>query len=284
MKTLSILGIVFSASIMPSALLGQTVAAKVYQFDNASALAGATILLVDSSGVVQRSAVTDSAGSVVLHAPFVGMFSLRLRRIGWHLVHEPEVMLAAGAVANLDLVARETAVELDPIAITVDGVETFVPPRLRRFYERRARGRGWFLTAEDLEKRNPMRITHALSMIPGVRLYTVDGHHMTVRMNTAIGMFGFNASGRRDTDAPAGRNKIPGCPPLLYLDGLPLGDTDGMLDTIVFPHEVAGIEVYRRASELPAEFSGSRSGCGVIVIWTKRAPRAARRDAPARQE
>lgn len=277
MKTLSILGIVFSAGIMPSALLGQTVAAKVYQFDNASALAGATILLVDSSGVVQRSAVTDSTGSVVLRAPFVGMFSLRLRRIGWHLVHEPEVMLAAGAVADLDLVAREIAVELDPIAITVDGVEMFVPPRLRGFYRRRARGRGWFLTAEDLETRNPMRITHALSMIPGVRLYTVDGSHMTVRMNTAMGMFGSNAS-------PAGGNKIPGCPPLLYLDGTPIGGIDDMLDTIVFPHEVAGIEVYRRASELPAEFSGSRSGCGVIVIWTKRGPPAARRDAPARQE
>ena len=34
-KTLSILGIVFSASIMPAALFGQTVAAKVYQFGNA---------------------------------------------------------------------------------------------------------------------------------------------------------------------------------------------------------------------------------------------------------
>ncbi len=273
MKTLSILGIVFSASIMPSALLGQTVAAKVYQFGNASALAGATILLVDSSGVVQRSAVTDSAGSVVLRAPFVGMFSLRLRLIGWHLVQEPEVMLAAGAVAELDLVAREIAVELDPIAITVDEV---VPPGLRGFYRRRARGRGWFFTAEDIEKRNPMRISHTLSMIPGVRLYTVDGSHMTVRMNTAIGMFGVNTSG--------GGSQVPGCPPLLYLDGTPIGGIDDMLDTIVFPHEVAGIEVYRRASELPAEFSGSRSGCGVIVIWTKRGPPAARRDAPARQE
>ena len=153
----------------------------------------------------------------------------------------------------------------------------FVPSGLRGFYRRRARGRGWVLTAEDLETRNPMRITHALSMIPGVRLYTVDGSHMTVRMNTAMGMFGSNAS-------PAGGNKIPGCPPLLYLDGTPIGGIDDMLDTIVFPHEVAGIEVYRRASELPAEFSGSRSGCGVIVIWTKRAPPAARRDAPARQE
>ena len=283
MKTLSILGIVFSASIMPSALIGQTVAAKVYQFGNASALAGATILLVDSSGVVQASAVTDSAGSVVLRAPFVGRFSLRLQRIGWRLVHEPEVMLAAGAVADLDLVARETAVELERINITAGGPDLLVPPRLRGFYERRRRGRGWFLTAEDLEKRNPMRISHTLSMIPGVRLYTVDGHHMTVRMNTAIGMFGHNAQ-RRDTDAPPGRNKIPGCPPLLYLDGTPIGGIDDMLDTIVYSHEVAGIEVYRRASELPAEFSGSRSGCGVIVIWTKRGPPAARRDAPARQE
>ena len=138
------------------------------------------------------------------------------------------------------------------------------------------------MTAEDLETRNPMRVSHALNMVPGVRLYTIDGSHMAVRMNTAIGMFGLNAS-QREGEKPAGRNEIPGCPPLLYLDGTPVGETDDMLDTIVFPHEVAGIEVYRRASELPAEFSGSRSGCGVIVIWTKRGP-PVRRDAPARQE
>lgn len=281
MKTLSILGIVFSAGIMPSALLGQTVAVKVYQFGNASPLAGARILLVDPSGVIRGSAVTDSAGSVVLGAPFVGMFTVRLRQMGWRLVYEPEVMLAAGAVASLDLVARETAVELEPITVIAEGVELLVPPRLRGFYERRARGRGVFLTAEDLETRNPMRISHALNMVPGVRLYTLDGSHMAVRMNTAIGRVGTNAS-KSDGELPAGVKGLGGCPPLLYLDGTPVGDTDGMLDTIVLPHEVAGIEVYRRASELPAEFSGSRSGCGVIVIWTKRGPPAARRDPSAR--
>jgi hypothetical protein len=37
---------------------------------------------------------------------------------------------------------------------------------------------------------------------------------------------------------------------------------------LVLPHEVAGIEVYRGPSEIPAEYQGADARCGAIVIWT----------------
>jgi hypothetical protein len=32
---------------------------------------------------------------------------------------------------------------------------------------------------------------------------------------------------------------------------------------------VEAIEVYRSAAEIPAQFNGNNSACGVIVIWTR---------------
>ena len=36
--------------------------------------------------------------------------------------------------------------------------------------------------------------------------------------------------------------------------------------------DVQGIEVYRGAAEMPAEFTGDKAMCGVIAIWTRAAP------------
>jgi len=38
---------------------------------------------------------------------------------------------------------------------------------------------------------------------------------------------------------------------------------------VVLPIKVAGIEVYKGPASLPAEFGGSDTRCGAIVIWTK---------------
>ena len=41
------------------------------------------------------------------------------------------------------------------------------------------------------------------------------------------------------------------------------------LDELGLPSELIGIEIYRRASELPAQFGGAMEGCGAVVLWTK---------------
>lgn len=52
-----------------------------------------------------------------------------------------------------------------------------------------------------------------------------------------------------------------------FTGGMPVV-RDGM-DNLVSPSEVAAIEVYRRASEMPAEYIGSDAQCGVVSIWTR---------------
>ncbi|HJQ21106.1 MAG TPA: carboxypeptidase-like regulatory domain-containing protein [Gemmatimonadaceae bacterium] len=51
---------------------------------------------------------------------------------------------------------------------------------------------------------------------------------------------------------------------------------DGHVDAYFGPRtpirDIIGLEVYSGASDVPGEFAGSNSACGVIVIWTKSGP------------
>jgi hypothetical protein len=44
------------------------------------------------------------------------------------------------------------------------------------------------------------------------------------------------------------------------------------IDDFVIASEIAAMEVYRHAGEMPAEFGGSVGRCGAIVIWTGTQP------------
>jgi hypothetical protein len=63
----------------------------------------------------------------------------------------------------------------------------------------------------------------------------------------------------------------PSCMVKVYLDGVQVRDLfDLPIDNLISPSLVHAVEVYRRASELPAEFGGSDARCGVAAIWTRR--------------
>jgi hypothetical protein len=54
------------------------------------------------------------------------------------------------------------------------------------------------------------------------------------------------------------------------LDGVPYALLGGeTIDDVVSPTQLEGIEVYRHAAEVPAEFLTAGSSCGAIVLWTR---------------
>jgi hypothetical protein len=57
---------------------------------------------------------------------------------------------------------------------------------------------------------------------------------------------------------------------MMYVDGVAFGRADDVLDQ-VGPTDIEGIEIYRRATEVPPEFGGLQARCGVILVWTRRA-------------
>ncbi len=170
--------------------------------------------------------------------------------------------MARGHTTEIEIGLVPEPVAMEPLVATV------VRPRrleTKGFYERKYWGElvsgGVFFTAEDIERRLPGRITHMVADVPGIRLGGCG-----LRLN------GCRLYNSRIPDASSSE----GCLMNVYLDGSLVvrrgrigGGSAPNINDFVIPVEIAGVEVYRGPSELPAEFAGSESRCGVVVIWTK---------------
>ena len=229
--------------------------------------------------VAGRAEVVESnrRGYFVLSGLPVGEHELSVRHLGYApFTHA--VRVTQGSTTEVDLGLSPDPVELAPL------VATATRPRrleLKGFYERKYWGEmiggATFLTAEDIERRNPLRITHMVAEAPGIKLgnCTIRGHGC--RLYSTRSGVGVHAGG---------------CEMSVYLDGLPVlegssrfrtsasttnytyntgaSENAGLsLNDFVLPGEIAGVEIYRGLASLPAEFGGYANRCGVVAVWTK---------------
>jgi hypothetical protein len=49
------------------------------------------------------------------------------------------------------------------------------------------------------------------------------------------------------------------------------------IDDVAIPDDIEGIEVYTKPGLAPAQFTNNMSGCGSIVVWTRKATRPDRK-------
>lgn len=184
-----------------------------------------------------------------------GMHVLRFSRIGVRPL-EVEVDLEAGETIELALTLEPVPVALPGVPVTAAPVEDATLERTG-FYARRAAGFGAFLARDDLKRWTPKVMTDVLRRVPGV----------SVRPNPRYG--------RTSPAGPVDLRKYiismrGGCTnPLIFLDGGSLGTGDVNLDDLIAIPDLAGIEVYRGAAEVPQRYNATGSACGVIVIWTR---------------
>jgi hypothetical protein len=124
------------------------------------------------------------------------------------------------------------------------------------FNRRRRRGIGSFVTRDDIEKRHAPSVSELLRTVPGIGVtQMMAGEPQPVRMQRSA-------------------NTVSGdCAIKLYVDGHPY--PNGNVDDFD-PMSLEGIEVYRSAAEIPADFRTRDANCGVIALWT-RDPEAARK-------
>jgi outer membrane receptor protein involved in Fe transport len=207
--------------------------------------------IVGANGGEHRATSNDS-GSYHIAAVGVGSARLFARRVGY----APEtvsVVVLAGGVAHADFVLRATAQMLPAAEAVADPTRGKMGP----FNRRKARGVGAFMTRDDIEKRQPGTMSELLRYLPGVAVtQKMAGEPQPVHMQRSV-----NSSVQAS------------CVVQLYVDGHPYpnGNVDDFAPTLI-----EGVEVYRSASEIPADFRTRDAMCGLIALWT-RDPDAARR-------
>ena len=190
------------------------------------------------------SAFTDSSGRFSIDGIAAGTRVLQARAVGY---------IAGTWLLSLrdgDLL-RDTFL-LDPVAIAVEAV-TLRPTDLddwrseAGFEHRRGTGRGFFVTREDIQRRQPRTVADVIRTVPGVSA-TCRGYGN----NCVITMT---------------RTSRGTCQPEYFLDGHQATNSTGAN----FPIDVAairGVEIYRNEFEAPVEMQRMGLRCGVIAIWT----------------
>ncbi len=199
-----------------------------------------------------RVVESDSAGNFQMLAMPVGAVRLIALRIGY----APEtvsVVVAAAVEAHAEFVMTSTAQTLPEEIVVADPLRG----KMGSFNRRKARGVGAFVTRADIEKRQPNALSEMLRYLPGVSVtQRMAGEPQPVHMQRSV-----NSTMQSS------------CVVQLYVDGHPY--PNGNVDDFS-PNSVEGVEVYKSASEIPADFRTRDAMCGLISIWT-RDPEAARR-------
>jgi len=211
-------------------------------------LPGATVTLTNEATKFARTAVTDAKGQFFFAAVDVGNYTLKAELQGFKTYEAKGVRINANSTANADV-----GLEVGTQSETVDVTAT------RDIIRTDSGAREGVITPGQIESlsvigRNP---TELLRTLPGVHVsQRMAGEPQPVDMQRS------RSSSMQST-----------CVVQLYVDGQPY--PNGNLDDFA-PLSLEGVEVYRSASEIPADFRTRNATCGLISLWT-RDPEAARR-------
>lgn len=221
--------------------------------ETAEPLGHARVDFIDHQLRRYKQVVTDHTGRFIFPNVPVGSFRLRAARIGYRPVTTPRWWLERGDTLTTEVRLHSTTMLLAPLEIVA---RARTSPILEDYYHRKERGFGTYLTREDIENRAALSVTDLLATVPGV--------HVVTGSASRGGTGGRNISMSR---------ALPGCVAQIYMDGVLMtrpGDTGFILDDIVRPEEIEGVEIYRGLSSVPAAFANEEARCGVVAIWTRR--------------
>jgi hypothetical protein len=216
---------------------------------NGSVIAGATVLAVGTD----RRTQADELGGFTLRDVMAGPRIVEARAIGYP-PGRAQTTIRPGLTQRVEIVVGDSIPVLDPVT-----VEGRYEPYLTRvgFERRRNTAQGHFLDTTDIKSAGAVQFEEVFRMVPGVRLLP-NGSSYLVELQRGQGQI-LN---------PALANY---CPPLYFIDGVyfPLPPIQTPSVPLV-PEEILAIEIYSNMFSAPIQYQRLDSGCGVILVWTKR--------------
>lgn len=254
------LAVVLAYPLGNSALVGQTIRGRLLDRETDLGVELGLVMMFRENGDSVTATLTEDDGYFSVTAPSGGSFVLVASAFGYE--ETPAGVFELGEDGQMSILFRipPAPMAIDEIVVALD--RPALEHRLVRngFVRRATRGLGHFITPREIEE-SPARTTSGLLRgIPGVSMRPTAGGFADFAGETVI------------VRGPMGG----WCVPTLYLDGAWIHyDGSTSLDAVVPLAMVEAVEIYRRPSEIPIEYSATRapgaggSTCGVLVIWTK---------------
>jgi hypothetical protein len=235
--------------------MAQTVLGKVLDAVTKDGVGEVEIVLRTLGGEVAGRTMSEASGRFLIHLENPGIFFLSLSRLGYATDDSTSVHVGDGGTRYFEIELRPDALGLP--GITVRGDPQVPHLELSGFYHRRDRGNGRFLGPNEIDDRTVTQTSEFLRRLPFVRLQYGATSKEPVMARGVVSL----GSGTR------------ACYPDVVLDGMKVREGGYVLttrfDDLVAPQEVEAMEVYAGGATVPRQWL-SDSGCGLIVIWTKR--------------
>lgn len=216
-------------------------------------LVGAMVTSVET----RAASRTDLRGEYELRDLPAGSSSVDVAHIGYAAARFAVVTRAAATTTH-DL-RLQRVVALAPV--NIKAASSSLGASLKRDWDdRRKRGWGYALGIADIAKLPYQDLPGFLQLFPSLIVSRRDG---------GVALFDPAVPSMDMLDTVRAHQGRKSCPVNVYIDGLfdPTG-ADRLLDFL--PGELAGLEYFPRPSDAPAKYALRRTGCGILLIWTKR--------------
>ena len=219
---------------------------------------GRPIAYVSLDGGAKYRAITNAVGEFSFSAPTNAGFEINVRRIGFL---PTKVRVEPGADTTLKVTIQQLAVLMTTQVVRaqqqIRGLE------LRGFYDRMLESQrgaltGVFVLPEEIEMRNPQRVTQLLEARQGVQVRRVGSCNIIATCYRVMGQ--------------------GGCPATVFLDGQRLNrladasqNAAGApaVDELIPVSSVSAVEVYPRGAMAPPKYQALGGTCAIVLIWTK---------------
>jgi hypothetical protein len=223
--------------------------------NDSAALVGGVTLDVELPGDAgARTLTTGPTGLALIPDVAPGRLTVRARKIGYR-AGQVSATVAAGRNTVPIVLSGVEPPTLETVRIIGD--QRRVGARLDEFETRRLnKAATFFVTRDDIARRNPVDAWQMLQHAPGLKL-VVQGSQVY-------------AVSTRVQQTSLLRDKP--CYMRVMIDALLLQDSMPNLSTVLpRPDEIHGIEVFGGPASIPLQYGGTGSDkwCGMISIWTR---------------
>ena len=191
---------------------------------------------------------TDSLGRFRLVGIPAGQRRVTVRKLGF-LPAIADVDFPRGDSLEADFLLSPIVTTLGEVAVTT----TLLERKLEPFLERRRFGIGRFMDAREIEAAPGTRLSEKIRHMPGLVVIHPRDPSQPIKIAST------RASGSIMQPSRV-------CGVAIYLDGAHAPD---FRVNDIQPGEIAAIEWYAGPSQVPMQYSGTRSTCGALLVWTK---------------